>query len=114
MSIFGDNKKLKEEKAIDDPTLDKNDIAAAANSRYFRRNGVKLLMIWAAVMFLILILTNYISLLPGWLSFILIALSSVIFVWLYSRKQTEVRVRLTHNIDEKIMAQQRKDITDSK
>lgn len=112
--MFGNNKKVKEEKSIDDPTFDKNDIAAAANSRYFRRGGVKLLMVWAAVMLLILTFTNYVSLLPGWLSFVLIALSSIIFVWLYSRKQTEVRVRLAQRIDDKIASQQKAGATDTK
>lgn len=86
-------------KQDDDIKFDKNDIAAVANARFFRRSGIKLLLIWAFATLVITMLHNYSGIIPVYITYILLAGSAIIFVYIYSKKQTEVRVKLWENMD---------------
>lgn len=87
-------------KQDDDIKFDKNDIAAVANARFFRKAGLKLLLGWAFVTLLITMVHNYSGVVPIYVTYTLLAGSAIIFVYLYSKKQTEVRVRLWAKMDE--------------
>lgn len=83
----------------DDIRFDKNDISAVANSRFFRRAGLKMLMIFAVIMLAIVSITNYVSIVPVFAGYGALSVCSLIFVYLYGKKQTEIRVKLWENIE---------------
>jgi hypothetical protein len=88
-----------EHKAEDDIKFDKNDISAVANSRFFRKAGLRILLGWALVLFIVTALYNFLNIMPSALAYILISVSSIVAVYLYGKKQTEVRVKLWENIE---------------
>jgi hypothetical protein len=93
-------------KPDDSITFDKHDIAAVANARYFKRGGIKLLLIWAAVTLVIVMITNYTGIIPVSIAYILLFIEAIVFVYLYSKKQTEMRVKLWENIERNRVAKQ--------
>lgn len=93
-------------KEYDDIKFDKADISAVASNRFFRRAGIKLLLIWAAVTLVITMASNYTHAIPEAVSFCLLAITAIVFVYLYSKKQTEVRVKLWENIEHNRSAKQ--------
>jgi putative flippase GtrA len=92
---------------MDSITFDRNDIAAVANSRFFKKTGLKILMIWAVVMLGTVSITNLTGWLPIWLSYFILSASAIVFVYIYSKKQTEVRVRLWERLEQDRIAKQK-------
>jgi len=95
-----------EKKAIDSISFDRNDISSVANARYFRKSGMRVLLIWAFVTLLITVIHNFFGFMPDLVAYILFGLNALVFVWLYSSKQAEVREKLWARIEADRMAKQ--------
>lgn len=77
----------------------KDDINAVANSRFYRKTGVKYLMLLAIVVLGLATLTRTFQWLPQVAYYALNALVAVVFVYFYSTKQRVVRKELWHGIE---------------
>lgn len=88
---LGDNWILKKEPPV---KFSKDDIAAVANSRFYRKTGMKLLMAWAIIILAFAIFTLTFRLLPLQVYYGLSGVVTVIFLYLYSKKQSRVRKEL--------------------
>ncbi len=88
---LGDNWILKREPPV---KFSKDDIAAVANSRFYRKVGVKLLMAWAIVVLAFAILTLTLRILPLQVYYGLSIAVTVGFLYIFSRKQKIVRDEL--------------------
>jgi predicted branched-subunit amino acid permease len=97
---------VRQPKQDDDIRFDKHDIAAVANSRFFRKKGLKVLLIWAFITLAITMIYNYTQAFPPFVAYVLFGVNAVVFVYLYSKMQTEVRVKLWENIERNRMAKQ--------
>ena len=97
--LVGKVMEIKTQRPDDDVRFDKSDIAAVANSRFFRKSGLKMLVIFAAIMLAIVSITNYISAVPVFVGYGALAVCSLVFVYLYGKKQTEIRVKLWERIE---------------
>jgi len=86
---------LKKEKPI---KFSKDDINAVANSRFYRKTGIKLLMLVVIALLAFSILTNNFRILPINVYYGLCAGLAVGFVYLYSRKQSKARKELWKEI----------------
>jgi len=85
---LGDNWVLKKEQPL---KLTKDDLNTIANSRFYKRTGIKLLMGWAITVLALLTVTVTYHWLPLYVMYILSAVASFVFVFLYSKKQREAR-----------------------
>jgi len=90
---------VKQKKEVDNVVMDKADISAVANSRYFRKSGMKLLLIWAFMTLLVTMAHSYVGL-PDIAAYILLGIVAISFVYMFSKGQTEVREKLWHNIEQ--------------
>jgi uncharacterized protein YacL len=97
----------------DDVVLDRKDIEAVASSRFFRRDGIKILLVWAFVTLIIAIFFNFTSVVPIFLSYILFALDAIFFVYWYAKKSTEIRVLLKSNMEKHMTEQRQKNSKES-
>ena len=85
--------------------LDTRDIAAVANSRFFRNSGLKMLILVAAYLLALSTIFTYMPvvigvLMPPVLYYLLLTAGSIVFVYIYSKKQAEVRMQLMQAIDQ--------------
>jgi hypothetical protein len=99
-------KDTKETKPLDSTTFDRNDISAVANNRYFRTKGLKTLIFWAIITFIIVALSRVVSIavddVGGWVSLVSYAclfINALVFITQYSKGQTEIRVKLWERIE---------------
>ena len=93
----------------DDIQLDRKDIEAVASSRFFRRAGMKILLLWAFFTLLIVSVYNYFEPFPLFIAYLLLAADAIIFVYLYSKKSTEIRTKLLINMDKHMLEQRQKE-----
>lgn len=78
--------------------LKKEDIPAMANARFYRKTGMKMLMMWAMVILAFAILTLTLRLIPLQVYYGCGILITAGFVCMYSRKQKRVREELKQEL----------------
>ena len=81
------------------PKLGTEDINAVANSRFYRKTGLKLLMAFGIVIMGLALITRTWNILPVYLYYGLNLGAAVIFVYVYGKKQRETRKELWQGID---------------
>ena len=81
--------------------LDKDDINAVANSRFYRRVGARYLLGLAAVVVAITLLKNWWFGMPFPVAYGLYGISGLVFFMLYSRNQGKKRAELWKEIKQK-------------
>ena len=74
--------------------LTKEDLNSVANSRFYRKTGLKLLMIVAIVMLGLATLTATFHFIPPVVYYVLCGLAAIAFVFVFSKKQSEARREL--------------------
>ena len=92
---LGENWVLKKEPPI---KFTKEDIAAVANNRYFRKSGKMLLLAWAVIVMAFAIISFTFNLLPIGYYYILSGLVTMGFLYGYSKKQKRMREELIRTI----------------
>jgi hypothetical protein len=78
--------------------LDKDDIAALANSRFFKKMGQKLMMAWALIVVVLAMLTLTVKVLPLSLYYGIAIVVTGIFLVIFSRKQRAEREGLSRAV----------------
>lgn len=77
----------------------REDINAIANSRFYRRAGMKILMIWAIVILVLIQAANFLPGVPIVVLYALMAVSSVGFLYYFSKKQKESRQEMWRDLE---------------
>ena len=78
--------------------LDKDDIAALANSRFYKKVGQKLMMAWALIVVVLAMLTFTVHVIPLPLYYGLAIAVTGTFLVIFSRKQKIVREELRQQV----------------
>ena len=76
----------------------KRDIDAIANSRFYRKSGMKILMLWAIAILVLLQAIVWFPFLPIYIYYAMLCVATVGFVGLYNKKQRESRRELWKGI----------------
>jgi hypothetical protein len=92
---FGDNWTLTKTPPV---KFTKDDINAVANGRFYRKTGIKMLLVFAIVVLGIYILMTVFTSIAPVMWFSIYGLVGIFFMYLYSRKQREVRKELWKGI----------------
>ncbi len=77
----------------------KDDINAVANSRFYRKSGVKILLLWAIVVLIVLQAVVWFPMISIQTYYAMCGAVTVGFLVLYSKKQREVRRELWKGIE---------------
>ncbi len=72
----------------------KDDIAAVANSRFYRKSGMKMLMAWAIIILAFAMFTMTLQFIPLYAYYGLSILVTIGFIFFYSKKQKQARIEL--------------------
>ncbi len=104
---LGKNWMLKKEPPV---KFTKEDIAAVANSRFYRKTGMKLLMAWAIVVLAFAMLTITVQLIPLFAYYSFGIATTIVFLYIYSKKQRQVRDELKQAVygSDKVEAESKK------
>ena len=92
---IGEAWRLKRDKPV---KFSKSDINSVANSRFYRKTGIKLLMILAIVILVNAIAVNNLHFFSVNVGYGIYAVAAILFVFIYSRQQGKVRKQLWREI----------------
>lgn len=81
------------------PSLTKEDFTAVSNTRFFKKTGVKLLMLLGMVFLGGAIIVQNFPIVHPYIYYTVVAIASVVFVYLYGKKQAMARRELWKGIE---------------
>jgi len=76
----------------------KDDINAIANSRFYKKVGLKILLLWAVVILVLLQLVSWFPAIPIYVYWIGCALATMGFIYWYNKRQKEFRQEMWKGI----------------
>lgn len=93
---IGDDWSVKKDSPV---RFTKEDINAVANSRFYRKSGIKILLIWAIILLAILTAMSWFPAVHLYIYYGLLLATVLGFVWYYGKRQRASRKELWEGIE---------------